>query len=69
MEIFPCFAVGFRWNDQDASSARIFSWSALFVRKFVNNVRQDIVTNYILHIVTNVRQESVPIYRRDRNQC
>ena len=28
MEIFPPFAVGFRWNDQDASRARIFSWSA-----------------------------------------
>ena len=69
MEMFPHFAVGFRWNDQDASRARIFSWSGLFVRKFVNNVRQDIVTNYIWHIVTNVRQESVPIYRRDRNQC
>ena len=27
MEIFPHFAVGFRWNDQDASRARIFSWS------------------------------------------
>ena len=28
MEIFPRFAVGFQWNDQDASRARIFSWSA-----------------------------------------
>ena len=27
MEIFPRYAVGFRWNDQDASRARIFSWS------------------------------------------
>ena len=27
MEIFPCFAVGFWWKDQDASRARIFSWS------------------------------------------
>ena len=27
MEIFPRFAVGFRWNDQDASRVRIFSWS------------------------------------------
>ena len=22
-----CFAVGFRWKDQDASTARFFSWS------------------------------------------
>ena len=29
MEIFPRFAVGFRWNDQDASRARIFSWSGI----------------------------------------
>ena len=28
MEIFLRFAVGFWWNDQDASRARIFSWSA-----------------------------------------
>ena len=28
MEIFPRVAVGFRWNDQDASRARIFSWPA-----------------------------------------
>ena len=27
MEKFPCFAVGFWWKDQDASRARIFSWS------------------------------------------
>ena len=26
--MFPHFAVGFRWDDQDASRARIFSWSA-----------------------------------------
>ena len=28
IEKFPRFAVGFRWKDQDASKARIFSWSA-----------------------------------------
>ena len=28
IEKFSCFAVGFRWKDQDASRARIFSWSA-----------------------------------------
>ena len=27
MEKFPHFAVDFRWKDQDASRARIFSWS------------------------------------------
>ena len=27
--IIPAFAVGFRWNEQDASRARIFSWSGL----------------------------------------
>ena len=27
IEKFPRFAVGFRWKDQDASRARIFSWS------------------------------------------
>ena len=31
MEKFPCFAVGFRWKDQDASRARISSWSANIV--------------------------------------
>ena len=29
MEKFPHFAVGFWWKNQDASRARIFSWSAL----------------------------------------
>ena len=28
MESFPRFAVGFRWNAQDASRARIVLWSA-----------------------------------------
>ena len=27
MEIFPRFAVGFQWKAEDASRARIFSWS------------------------------------------
>ena len=27
MEKFPRLAVGFRWKDQDASMARILSWS------------------------------------------
>ena len=31
MEKFPCFAVGFRWKDKDASRARIFSWSGWWV--------------------------------------
>ena len=31
MEKFPRLAVGFRWKDQDASRARIFSWSGVFV--------------------------------------
>ena len=34
IEKFSCFAVGFRWKDQDASRARIFSWSALGLLKW-----------------------------------
>ena len=55
-EIFLRFAVGFRWKDQDASRARIFSWSASVYNLF--HEKLCLIRNFDSHITTGLEQVS-----------